>query len=204
MRRVVTLLLFALFVGAGLGTVRLLIQAGRKEPPPMAAVITQVREVARLETLDVTLYKKISLMPDPALSGSLWQDVLPWARYALRPPHGTAIVFAEAHVGVDLSLLDADRIWVEGRNAYVNLPPLRVAVELKPGDTEIIDSNLDSAQTAQLFELAREAFSREVAADAKLNERARASAERAVRGLLHEIGFTNVYFVDRSPTRGPS
>jgi len=40
-----------------------------------------------------------------------------------------------------------------------------VKVELRPAETEIIGSNLDSKETAELFERARTAFEREVAAD---------------------------------------
>jgi len=200
MRRVITVILFAVFLGAGLGATKLFILAIGKQPPAAAAVITQIREVARLETLDVTLYKKITFAPDPQLQGELWRDVLTWARFSMAAPRGKAIVFAHAHLGVDLARLDADRIWVERRNVYVSLPPVQVNVELLPGDTEFINSNLDSADTARLFELAKEAVAREVDADAAIKERARASTERAVRGLLYELGFSHVYFVDHPPT----
>ena len=59
-----------------------------------------------------------------------------------------------------------------------------------------------SAETAQLFELAKEAFAREVEADAKLRARARAAAERAIRGLLLSLGFREVRFVDALTGRG--
>ncbi|RYY34246.1 MAG: hypothetical protein EOP59_16650, partial [Sphingomonadales bacterium] len=48
----------------------------------------------------------------------------------------------------------------------------------------VIDSNLDSAQTAQLLEKARLAFEREVRQDRRLQQKARQSAERSLRGLL--------------------
>jgi hypothetical protein len=76
---------------------------------------------------------------------------------------------------------------------------VQVQVELKPAETEIIGSNLDSEQTAQLFELARTAFEREVSADEKLKARARASAEQSLRALFVGLGFTEVDFVKELP-----
>ena len=63
----------------------------------------------------------------------------------------------------------------------------------------MIGSNLDSKQTAQLLELARTAFEREVSADEKLKARARASAEQSLRALFAGLGFTEVAFVNELP-----
>ena len=48
-------------------------------------------------------------------------------------------------------------------------------VALRPGETEVLDSNLDSQETAALFEAAQDAFRREVEGDAALRARARSS-----------------------------
>jgi Protein of unknown function (DUF4230) len=172
-----------------------------REPPlPDApALAVKVREVARLQTLDVSLYKKVSFAPDPRDTGSVWGDLLQWASWSVRPPRGKAIVFAEAHLSVDLAKLDASSLRVSGRRVDVVLPPVQVQVELKPTDTEVIGSNLDSKQTAELFELARAAFEREVSADEKLKARARASAEQSLRALFVGLGFTEVAFVKELP-----
>jgi len=158
--------------------------------------------VARLETLDVSLYKKIDFSPDPQPSGSTWGDVVQWASYSLRPPRGRAIIFADAHLGVDLRKLDVGSLRVSGRKVQAVLPPTRVQVELRPAETEIIGSNLDSKQTAELFERARTAFEREVAQDPKLAAQARASAEQTLRSLFVGLGFTEVEFVKELP--GPA
>jgi hypothetical protein len=81
---------------------------------------------------------------------------------------------------------------------------VRVTVELRPGETEVIGSNLDSAETARLLELARDAFAREVQADRGLRDRARASAERQIGALLTTLGFSAVHFVDALPVSGSS
>ncbi len=198
MRRLVALLLFGLALGLGVG---LALRLARREPAPPdpPAVVLRIREVARLETLDVSLYKKISFAPEPTSAGSFWGDVAGWLRHTLATPRGKAIVFADGHLGLDLDRLSPDSLRVTGREVWLVLPPVRARVELKPGETEIIGSNLDSAETAQLFELARTAFERELAADARLLEQARSSAERAIRGLLLELGFREVHFVERLP-----
>jgi len=152
-----------------------------------------------LETLDVSVYKKVSFEPEPAPAGSFWADVLNWARYSLRPPRGKAIVFADVHLGFQFSKIDESNLRVAGSRIEVELPPLQAQVELKPGETEVIGSNLDSQQTAQLLELARVAFEREALADSKLRERARASAERSLRGLFFSMGFREVLFAYPRP-----
>jgi hypothetical protein len=159
----------------------------------------RIREIARLETLDVRLWKKVTFAPDPVEAGSLWGDVSGWLRHTFRTPRGKAIVFADAHLGLDLARLDASSVRVAGREVEIVLPPIVTTVELRPGETEVIGSNLDSAETARLFELARAAFEREVQADRGLQERARASAERQIRALLVTLGFADVRFVEALP-----
>ena len=198
MRRLLSLLLLGVAVGAGLALAFVAVRRAPALPDP-PSVATQIREVARLETLEVTLYKKVTFAPDPVAADSLWGDVAGWLRHTFRTPRGRAIVFATARLGLDLSKLDASAIRVQEREVYVVLPPLRAVVELRPGDTEIIGSNLDSAETAGLFELAKTAFEREVHADRGLRERARASAERQVRALLVTLGFAAVHFVEALP-----
>jgi hypothetical protein len=198
-RRVALLVLLALAAGAGVG---LAIRLGRRGPelPDPPAVAMRLREVARLETLEVVLYKKVTFSPDPTEADSLWGDVSGWLRHTFRAPRGKAIVFATAHLGLDLSRLDANALRVAGREIVVALPPVRATVELMPDETEIIGSNLDSAETARLFDLAKSAFEREVASDAALRERARASAERQLRALLVTLGFSTIRFVDTLPS----
>ena len=172
----------------------------RERPLPDApALVVKVREVARLQALDVSLYKKVVFAPDPRDTGSVWGDLLQWASWSLRPPRGRAIVFAEAHLAIDLARLDPSSLRVSGRRVEVVLPEVQVQVELKPAETEVIGSNLDSSQTAQLFELARSAFEKEVAADEKLKARARASAEQSLRALFVGLGFSEVEFVKELP-----
>jgi hypothetical protein len=128
--------------------------------------------------------------------------VLAWAKSSLFPSRGRAIVFGTVHLGLDLSKLDARRLRIQGSRIEVALPPMQAQVELRPGETEIISSNLDSGQTAQLLELARTAFEREAMADPALQAKARGSAERALTGLLLSLGFREVVFVDSVRSAG--
>jgi hypothetical protein len=195
----VVVLVLALVAGA-VGTFLLM----RPKPPALPdtpALVTRVREVARLETLTVSLYKKVEFSPEPQSTNSLWKDVINWASYSLHTPRGRAIVFADVHLGYDFGRLDDSALRVQGSRVDVVLPPLETKVELKPGETEIIGSNLDSAETTQLLEKAREAFEREVKADARLKERARRSAENTLRVLFFSVGFHEVNVVDVLPPK---
>jgi len=196
MRNLVALAAFALAFLLGAGVVWHFTHrsAALLEGP---ALILKVREVARLETLDVSLYKKVDFQPDPQEAKTVWGAVTQWATYAVRPPQGKAIVFAVAHLGLDLRKLDVGSLRVSGRRIEVVLPPVETKVELRPAETEIIGSNLDSAQTAQLFERARNAFESEVTADRDLQKKARSSAEQSLRSLFLGLGFSEVSFVDR-------
>src|SRR5207249_4719311 len=111
------------------------------------ALVLKIREVARLETLDVSLYKKIDFSPDPREQATAWASLVEWASYSVRPPRGRAIVFAVAHLGLDLRKLDTASLRVEGRRVEVVLPRVQTQVELRPAEVEVIGSNLSSAQT---------------------------------------------------------
>jgi hypothetical protein len=199
MKRLLILVLAGAAAGAGAALVFRLTAQRRPPPPDPPALVERVREVARLETLDVRLYRKVTFEPEPLPAGSFWGDVAGWVRRTVRPPRGRAIVFAEAHVGLDVSRLGPASLRTAGREAFVVLPDLEVRIELRPGETEIIGSNLDSAETAQLLELARSAFQREVEADRALRQRALGSARRSIAALLIAAGFDQVHFVEALP-----
>ena len=188
--------LAVLLLAAGAGAVLTL--SLRDKPtltPDAPALVEQIREVARLETLQVRLYKRVSFAPEPTPAASVWGDVFNWVKQSVAAKSGRALVFADVSLGLDLGKLTADQLRITGSHVELALPPLRAEVSLRPEDTEIIDSNLDSAQTAKLFELAKDAFEREVQGDAAIQARARQSAERQVRALLFTVGFREVVFV---------
>ena len=173
--------------------------------PDAPALIVKVREVARLETLDVTLYKKVDFAPDPRPSESGWVQFTQWVKEGISPSRGRAIVFAVAHLSLDLRKLAASSLRVSGRRVEVVLPPVQTRVELLPAQTEVIGSNLDSQQTAALFEAAKTGFESDVNGDPALQQRARESAQQTLKSLFVGLGFTEVAFVDKlsaEPQRG--
>lgn len=204
MRRALPLLLAAVAAAlvAGLA-VYLVLRPPPRRDPDTAALATQVREVARLEALEVSLYKKVSFAAEPRATDSVWMDLAEWAKHTLLPRRGRAVVFADATLGFDFSRFGPENLRVQGDRVDVLLPPLVVRVAVKPGETEVIDSNLDSQQTAALLEAAREGFQAQVEADTRLQERARRSAEATVRALLLSVGFREVRFVSALPRSRP-
>ena len=199
MRRLLSLLVVGLGLGLGLVIAWRLLAPRPPAPPDPPAVVEKLRQVARLEALEVRLYKKVTFEPEPVAGDSVWSDLAGWARHALARPRGKAIVFAIAHVGLDVSRLGPGQVEVRGREVAVVLPPLVTRVELLPGETEVIGSNLDSAETARLLELAKLAFEREVQADRALQAKARAAAEQALTALLLQAGVARVEFVEHLP-----
>jgi hypothetical protein len=172
----------------------------KKEAPDSVTILTRIREVARLETLDVSVHKKISFAPDPPEpQGSLLADLWTWAKHTVKPPKGRAIVFANVHIGLDLEQLGTHNLLVKDERVWIVLPPLFSRVELLPGETEVIDSNLDSQQTSELLELAKVAIEREASTNKMLSDKARAASERAVKGLLFSLGFKDVLVVEALP-----
>jgi hypothetical protein len=189
--------LFAAIAGA-LGAAFLL-RKPERALPDTPALLMQVKQTARLETIEATLYKKVDFAPDPKPTDTLWAGAAEWARFALHAPHGKAIVFAVAHLSIDLRSLGPESLRVEGKRVVIVLPKIDTQIELKPGDTEVIGSNLTSDETAELFALAKIAFERQVEADAGLRERARSSAREDLRGILGPLGFSDVTFADALP-----
>jgi hypothetical protein len=199
MRRLLSLLVLGLGLGLGLVVAWRLLAPRLGAPPDPPAVVEKIRLVARLETLEVRLYKKITFTPEPEPADSVWGDLAGWVRHTLARPRGKAIVFAIASIGLDATRLGPEQVEVRGREVAMVLPPLFTRVELLPGETEVIGSNLDSAETARLLELAKVAFEREVQADRGLQAKARGAAERALTALLLQVGVTRVEFVERLP-----
>lgn len=188
----------AIVLAFALGALSVWHFARREKPLPDApALLLKVREVARLESLDVSLYKKIDFAPDPRPSESGWVQFAQWIKEGVRPSRGKAIVFAVAHLSLDLRKLDVDGLRVSGRRVEVVLPRVQTRIELLPAQTEIIGSNLDSQETADLFQAAKNGFEGDVAADKVLQEQARASAQQSLRSLFVGLGFEEVAFVEK-------
>lgn len=196
MRTIIAMLLSGLL---GAGAVWYELRVKGTHLPEAQAVTQQIREVAKLETLDVTAYKKIVFTPDAPPSTDMLHDAWNWAVSAVAPAQGKAILFANVHFSLDLARLNEHSVRIKDTRIWLVLPETMATVELKPADTEIIGSTLDSEQTAQLFETARATFERDVGNNRDLKAKAHAAAERAIAALLTKIGFTEVTFVSELP-----
>ena len=174
---------------------------GRKAaPPPSPTVIERLRAVSRLQVLDVTVTRKVTLLPEPVDQPTVTSALVQWARFAVAPPSGTALVAAEAHFAIDLALLQPEAVQVTGDRVEISLPETEVSVELTPGQTEVLASNLDSQQTTALLAKAQTEFAHSIAQDPRLKEKARISAERSLGALVLALGFKEVRFNQRSPS----
>lgn len=202
LRWVIRLVVLVAVFAAGAMVAFTVLRPPRFDAPPAPVVVEKVRAAARLETLDVRVYKKVSFAPGPQPTGSVWGDLAEWVKHSVSAPEGRAIVFAVVHFGVDLSKLSVERVRVDGERVEVRLPDVQASVELLPGETEIVGSNLDSAQTAELFEVAKRGFEAEAGMNAALRAQARMAAELAVERVLRSLGFREVVFDDSlSPLR---
>ena len=164
----------------------------RQRSPDYPAILTQVRETMKLETLDITLYKRVDFRPERMTQDTALKEVYATMGQWLRPSRGRAIVFAKAHLSYDLSLLNEKSFRVLDRRVELALPPPQVRIEILPAELEVIDSNLDMLETGQLLEHVRNAMLVQLRNDLGLRKRARLSAEKALKALLYPLGFQEV------------
>lgn len=184
----------------GVGAAYYMLRSSAPRPPDGPIVVERMRDVARLETLDVTLHEVIHFQPDPAYSDSTLKMAFAFAKEQLNlHDRGTAVVFAVAHIGFDLSKLTPEHVRIQGGQVTVQLPPLSTQVELLPDQTLVVESNLSSQQTMQLLDVAKKRFEARMLQDARVKDRARASSERALRAMLITLGYQQIEFVDQLP-----
>ncbi|MBI5493604.1 MAG: DUF4230 domain-containing protein [Deltaproteobacteria bacterium] len=189
-------------VGAALGAgavVGLLAREPPTQPVPqgdLRPVVDRIREVARLETLSVGLHRKVTYEPAVPKADSTLRDLANWAAHEVRPHRGRAIVFADAHLSVDLRRVDAR---AAGRTVFVVLPDVVTRVELRPLETEVFDSNLEPAEQQVMMHQALVEMQSAVRQDAALRRRALESAQQSLRAFLVGAGFQDVRFVDALP-----
>ena len=197
--------LLAVVAVVGLVAAGFILGSRRDAPAPVPTVIERLRAVSRLQVLDVSVTRKVTLLPEPVDQPTVTAAVVQWARFAVAPPSGTALVAAEAHFAIDLAKMPADAVQVTGERVEISLPEPEVSVELTPGQTEVLVSNLDSQQTTALLAKAQGEFAQSLAHDPRLREKARASAERSLGSLVLALGFKEVRFNQSkvAPTAAP-
>jgi hypothetical protein len=172
---------------AAVVTAAALLRVDRLSAP--ATAVERIHDIARLEVLEVTVHRKAAFSPPLEPHSTVLADVIAYARETVAPRRGRAIVFADTRFFVDLRKavlrVDAERV-------EVTLPQLELESSLLPAETEIIASNLDSAQTAQMLDEAEGQLRSAVSSDAALRKRAHEAAVRSVTGLVTALGFRDV------------
>lgn len=170
-----------------------------REQPDQAAVLRQVRQVARLTLLEVNLYRKIVFQPDPPAPDGMLHALWLFAANHLRTQSGKVIVFAQGSVGIDVSQLAIDGLHLsEDGSAEVALPPLWYELRILPGETEVIASNLTSEQTAALLAEAEKVMLHQLQTDTHLQQKANQAAQQWFSSWLARMGYTQVRFVATS------
>ena len=192
--------LLAVMAVVGLVAAGFFLGSRHENPAPSPTVVERLRAVSRLQVLDVSVTRKVTLLPDPVDQPTMTAAVVQWARFAVAPPSGTALVAAEAHFSIDLSRLSADAVQVHADRVEISLPEAEVSIELTPGQTEVVVSNLDSQQTTDLLAKAQTQLAQSLARDPRLREKARTSAERSLGALILSLGFKEVRFNQDRPS----
>lgn len=164
--------------------------------PEPGALVEQVKEIARLQTLEVRLTTAVEHVPDPKLASTFTGQLLSWVTYNLRPKKGRALVSGVARLSFDFSQLDASAFRFDKKRVTLMLPPMRTTVDVDLERTQIIASNLNSARTSELFEKGRRSLQMQVEQNQTLQNQARQSARNALQALLTGAGFDEVVFVD--------
>lgn len=161
--------------------------------PNPITIIYEIRSLARLETIQYTLEKVITVEEGQGNLGFLFGDRL------LFVGHGTVIA------GVDLARLRPQDLWVENGFLFVRLPPAEIfVVDLDNEKSYVYDRNTGMLTRGDINieKTARISAEKEIAQaaieDGILNQ-ARENAESYLSRLLRGLGYPDVIFVDATP-----
>lgn len=162
--------------------------------PNPITVIHEVRSLARLETIQYSLEKVITVEQGQNQLGFLFGDKL------LFVAHGRVIA------GVDLSRMRPEDMWVENQVLNVRLPPAEVFVVNLDSDKSYVynrETGLLTKGDVNLEKVARQAAEKEIlkaAIDDGMLAQAQQNAESYMSRMLRGLGYPDVVFVhDQTP-----
>lgn len=162
--------------------------------PNPITVIHEIRSLARLETVQYTLEKVITVEKGQDQLGFLFGDKL------LFVAHGRVIA------GVDLSRMSPDDMWVKNQVLYVRLPAPEVFVVALDSDKSYVynrETGLLNKGDVNLEKTARQAAEKEIlqaAVDDGMLNQAQQNAESYMSRMLRSLGYPDVVFVhDQTP-----
>lgn len=166
--------------------------------PNPVTIIHDVRSLARLETIQYTMEKVITVEEGQNELSFLFGDKL------LFVGHGRVIA------GVDLARLQAKDMWVEGEVLYVRLPAAEIFVVALDNEKSYVynrETGLLTKGDVNIEKTARQAAEKEInqaALDDGILVQAQQNAESYLSRLLRGLGYPDVIFVyDATPQPQP-
>jgi hypothetical protein len=166
--------------------------------PDPITIVRSVRSLARLETIEYAIEKVITAESMQGPFGFLFGDRL------ILVAHG------EVLAGVDLNKLGPKDLWLEGGVLYVRLPDPEVFVSALDNEKTYVYSRETGFLTRGSLTLegaARSAAEREIEKAAMENgilTQARRNAESYLYGLLVQLGYPEVIFIQPQETPTPT
>lgn len=167
--------------------------------PDPVTVIHEVRSLARLETIQYTLEKVITVEKGQNELGFLFGDKLIFVG------HGRVIA------GIDMTRLRPEDMWVEGQVLNVRLPPAEIFVVTLDNDKSYVynrDTGLLTKGDTSLEQTARVSAEKEIqqaAIDDGITAQAQQNAESYLSRMLRGLGYADVVFVhDNKATPAPT
>ncbi len=161
-------------------------------PDPLT-VVSEVRTLARLETIQYTVEKVITAETGQGTFAALFGDRL------LFGAHGTVIA------GIDLEKLGPQDMWTDSGVLYVRLPPAEIFVATLDNDKSYVYDRQTGFLTqgdVNLETTARQAAEDEIrkaALEDGILDQAQTNAENYLYRLLRELGFPDIIFVQATP-----
>ena len=157
---------------------------------PMPSVVVAVRDLARLETTTFHIERVIDRTDEQPLLGGLLR----------RKDAILLVAAADVTAGVDLGRLEDGDVVADGaaRTVRITLPEPEILSTVLDGERTYVhtrSTDLLARRSEKLEAEARreaEQTLRQAALDAGVLDRARAGAERSLRGLLRSMGYETI------------
>lgn len=162
--------------------------------PSPVTILREVRNLARLETIQFSIEKVITAETGQGVLGSLLGDRL------LFVGHGEVIA------GIDLAMLGPDDIEVEDGVVYIQLPEPEIFIASLNNEKSYVynrETGLLTKGDVNLETNARRAAESEIekaALEDGILEIARTNGENYLYRLLRELGYLEIIFIQPTPT----
>ncbi len=161
-------------------------------PDPLT-IVRQVRTLSRLETIQYSVEKVITAEIGQGAFSFLFGDRL------LLVAHGQVIA------GVDLGKMGPQDLWFEDDRLFVRLPEPEIFITALDNEKSYVydrSTGVLSKGEIDLETVARRAAEREIenaALEDGILEQARRNAESYLFTLFHDLGYSEVIFVEATP-----